>query len=129
MVITIVIPFVNTIWLLNTVQKLGIFKILFLFHFVIIFYSLFSHRFSATSCSIAVFNCPPQYDNDVKSIHVRKGGLGLGLLYSIKGHKGQNSTETRGRGFLVLESRCRGFLVLGPRCQGIFVSTASFSFS
>ena len=28
---------------------------------------------------------------------------------SIRGHKGQNSTETRCRGFLVLEYRCRGF--------------------
>ena len=30
----------------------------------------------------------------------------------IRGHKGQNSTGTRCRGFLALESRCRGFLVL-----------------
>ena len=32
--------------------------------------------------------------------------------YSIRGHKGQNSTGTQCRGFLILESRCRGFLVL-----------------
>ena len=56
-----------------------------------------------------------------------------------RGHKGQNSTGTRCRGFLaleprcrvflVLESRCRGFLVLESRCRGICASTASFSFS
>ena len=70
------------------------------------------------------------------------------LAYFIRGHEGQNSTETRCRGFLVLESRCRGFsvleshvvafrllkkclgfLVLESRCRGICVSTASFSFS
>ena len=37
---------------------------------------------------------------------------------SIRGHKGQNSIETRCRGFLVLESRCRGFSVLESRCRG-----------
>ena len=35
--------------------------------------------------------------------------------YSIRGHKGQNSTGTQCRGFLVLASQCRGFLVLESR--------------
>ena len=58
---------------------------------------------------------------------------------SIRGHKGQNSAETRCRDFLVLESRCRGFsalecrcrgfLVLEARCRGRCASTASFLFS
>ena len=58
---------------------------------------------------------------------------------TIRWHKGQNSAETRCRGFLALESRCRGFsalespgrgfLVLESRCRGICASTASFSFS
>ena len=40
----------------------------------------------------------------------------------IRGHKGQNSTGTRCRGFLALESRCRGFLVLESRCRGFLSS-------
>ena len=43
---------------------------------------------------------------------------------AIRGHKGQNSTGTRCRGFLVLESRCRGFLVLELRCRGLIVSVS-----
>ena len=43
-------------------------------------------------------------------------------MIHIRGHKGQNSTETRCRGFLVLESRCRGFLVLESRCRGFLSS-------
>ena len=57
------------------------------------------------------------------------------LTFIIRGHKGQNSAETRSRCFLVLDSRCRGFsstekmpwnlqswfLVLESRCQGFFV--------
>ena len=46
----------------------------------------------------------------------RRGG-GKGVV-SIWEHKGQNSTETRCCGFLVLESRCRGFSVLESRCSG-----------
>ena len=42
--------------------------------------------------------------------------------FSIKGHKGQNSTGTRCHSFLVLESRCRGFLVLEFRCCGFLSS-------
>ena len=42
--------------------------------------------------------------------------------YSIRGHKGQNSTGTQCRGFLALESRCRGFLVLESRCRGFLSS-------
>ena len=38
------------------------------------------------------------------------------------GYKGQNSTGTWFRGFLVLESRCRGFLVLESRCRGFLSS-------
>ena len=38
------------------------------------------------------------------------------------GHIGQNSTETRCRGFLVLESRCRGFSVLEFRCRSFLSS-------
>ena len=37
---------------------------------------------------------------------------------AIRGHMGQNSTETRCRGFLVLESRCHGFSVLESPCRG-----------
>ena len=71
----------------------------------------------------------------------------------IRGHKGQNSTETWCRGFLVLESRCcgflssekmpwndvspcrdvlvpeslcRGFLVLESRCRGFLVLGSRF---
>ena len=40
----------------------------------------------------------------------------------IRGHKGQNSTPTRCRGFLVLQSRCRGFSALEPRCRGFLSS-------
>ena len=40
-------------------------------------------------------------------------------MIHIRGHKGQNSTETRCRGFLVLESRCCGFSVLESRCRGL----------
>ena len=40
----------------------------------------------------------------------RDGSKTKELLIAIKGYKGQNSTETRCRGFLFLESRCRGFL-------------------
>ena len=40
----------------------------------------------------------------------------------IRRYKGQNSTGTRCRGFLVLESRCRGFLVLESRCRGFLSS-------
>ena len=43
-------------------------------------------------------------------------------LYSVRGHKGQNSTGTQCRGFLALESRCRGFLVLESRCRGFLSS-------
>ena len=39
-----------------------------------------------------------------------------------QGHKGQNSTETRCRGSLVLESRRRGFSVLESRCCGFSYS-------
>ena len=47
-------------------------------------------------------------------------------LKIIRGHKGQNSTGTRCRGFLVLESRCRGFLVLESRCRS-FLSSEKMS--
>ena len=33
----------------------------------------------------------------------------------IRGHKGQNSTRTRSRGFLVLESPCRVYVPPRPR--------------
>ena len=36
----------------------------------------------------------------------------------MREHKGQNSTGTRCRGFLILESWCLGFLVLESRCRG-----------
>ena len=36
----------------------------------------------------------------------------------IRGNKGQNATETRCPGFLVLESRCRVFSALESRCRG-----------
>ena len=42
--------------------------------------------------------------------------------YSIRGHKGQNSTGTQCRGLLVLESHCRGFLVLKSRWRGFLSS-------
>ena len=41
---------------------------------------------------------------------------------AIRGRKGQNSAETRFRGFLVLESRCRGFSSLESRCRGFLYS-------
>ena len=43
-------------------------------------------------------------------------------ILCIRGHKGQNSTGTRCRGFLALESRCRGFLVLEYWCRGFLSS-------
>ena len=43
-------------------------------------------------------------------------------MNTIRGHKGQNSTGTRCRGFLALESRCRGFLVLESRCRDFLFS-------
>ena len=46
----------------------------------------------------------------------------------IRGHKGQNSTGTRCRGFLVLESRCRGFSALESRCRG-FLSSEKMSWN
>ena len=47
---------------------------------------------------------------------------------NIRGHKGQNSAETRCRGFLVLESRCRGFSALESRCRG-FLSSEKMSWN
>ena len=49
-------------------------------------------------------------------------------LQDIRGHKGQNSTETRCRDFLVLESRCRGFSALESRCRG-FLSSEKMSWN
>ena len=43
---------------------------------------------------------------------------------SIRGHNGQNSTETGCRGFLVLESLCRGFSALESECHGLIVSVS-----
>ena len=40
---------------------------------------------------------------------------------NIRGHKGQNSTEVRGRGFLALGSRCRGFSILEYRFVAFFL--------
>ena len=51
-----------------------------------------------------------------------------GAAGAIRGHKGQNSTGTRCRGFLALESRCRGFLVLESRCRG-FLSSEKMSWN
>ena len=73
-----------------------------------------------------------------KYMHIpfRHGLLNTRPKLSIRGHKGQNFTGTRCRGFLVLKSRCRGFLNLGismswlfvlwknaleSRCRGLFV--------
>ena len=67
-----------------------------------------------------------------------------GTPRNIREHKGQNSTGTRCRGFLVLEFRCRGFSVMESWCRsflssekmswnldvvGICASTAPFPFS
>ena len=41
---------------------------------------------------------------------------------NIRGYKGQNSTETPCRGFLVLESRCHGCSVLESRCHSFLSS-------
>ena len=49
-----------------TAQKLGIFKFLFLFHFVIVFYSRSSRPLPARSLFLVVLH------NGVKKIHVRK---------------------------------------------------------
>ena len=51
-------------------------------------------------------------DTDKQILRVKKSRRlqNKRTLIAIKGYKGQNSTETRCRGFWVLESRCRGFL-------------------
>ena len=60
--------------------------------------------------------------NDFRDLH--QSGVHLEVAFrnyslkNIRGHKSQNSTGTRCRGFLALESRCRGFLVLESRCRG-----------
>ena len=46
-VIRLVFPSVSKIWTVKFCQKLAIFKFLFIFYFVIIFYSLSSHPFPA----------------------------------------------------------------------------------
>ena len=51
---------------LNTAQKLSIFKFLFLFHFVVMFYSLSSRPLPARPLFLIVLH------NDVKIIHVIK---------------------------------------------------------
>ena len=51
---------------LNTAEKLGIFKFLYLFHFVIIFYSLSSRLHPASTAVLIALH------NSVKNIHVRK---------------------------------------------------------
>ena len=57
---------VSTIWLIKYCQNLAIFKFLFLFHFVIIFYSPFSHPLPAQLLFLIVLH------NGIKNIHVRK---------------------------------------------------------
>ena len=48
---------------------------------------------------------------------ISKTGVSKSIVrvINIRGHKDQNSAETRCRGFLVLESRCRGFSTLESR--------------
>ena len=57
---------VSTIWLVKRCKKLAFFKFLFLFHFVIISYSLYSHPLPAQQVLLIVLH------NGIKNIHVRK---------------------------------------------------------
>ena len=70
-----------------------------------------------------------KYTNHILNILIRdRQNHGLPLLLqdiapgSIRGYKGQNSTETGCHGFLVLESRCCGFAALESLCCGFLSS-------
>ena len=70
-----------------------------------------------------------KYTNHILNLLIRaRQNQALPLLLqdiapgSIRGHKGENSTETGCHGFLVLESRCLGFSSLESLCSGFLSS-------
>ena len=65
-VIKFVFLSVSTVSLVKYCQKLALFTFLFLFHFVIVFYSLYSHPLPASLLLLIVLN------NAIKNINVRK---------------------------------------------------------
>ena len=68
-VIKLVFLSVSTIWTVKYCQKLAIFKFLFLFYFVIIFYSLFSHPLPARPLFLIVL-----HNGEKKYLH-EKGAI------------------------------------------------------